>query len=218
MEQTITQGLLALTVLPLQLTLRVQTSIYLPRYNGATLRGGFGTVFKETVCVVAHVRTPIRRLLSRGQTSPLYPPLHFFPREIAWRLVANVPFRSHPCLQWFWSRSPGSDAPDTHQDQGLAWTSCPVARRPAPGPPCASDNPRSPAVSHCHAPTSRGSPNGVHLQAGSQQRDPSLRGPLAWAETRTNHICWLCTSLPCRLVPQPNYYSIQEKDCSKPRV
>ena len=54
MEQTITQSLLALTVLPLQLTLRVQTPIYLPRYKGATLRGGFGTVFKETVCVVEH--------------------------------------------------------------------------------------------------------------------------------------------------------------------
>jgi CRISPR-associated endoribonuclease Cas6 len=54
MEQTIEQSLLPLTVLPLQLTVRVQTPILLPRYKGATLRGGFGSVFKETVCVVEH--------------------------------------------------------------------------------------------------------------------------------------------------------------------
>jgi hypothetical protein len=54
MKQTIAENLLALTLLPLRLTLRVQTPIHLPRYKGSALRGGFGIVFKETVCVVEH--------------------------------------------------------------------------------------------------------------------------------------------------------------------
>ena len=34
--------------------LRATTELYLPPYKGSTLRGAFGIVFKETVCVVDH--------------------------------------------------------------------------------------------------------------------------------------------------------------------
>lgn len=54
MEPTMVENLQALKVLPLRFTLRAQTAMQLPRYKGSTLRGGFGTVFKETVCVVEH--------------------------------------------------------------------------------------------------------------------------------------------------------------------
>jgi hypothetical protein len=54
MEQTLTEALLALQLLPLQITLQAQTPIQLPRYKGSALRGGFGAVFKETVCIVEH--------------------------------------------------------------------------------------------------------------------------------------------------------------------
>jgi transposase IS66 family protein len=47
----------------------------------------------------AHGGTPIRRLLSRGKTSPLHTLLHFLPRYVAWHLAADLPFRPHPCLQ-----------------------------------------------------------------------------------------------------------------------
>lgn len=48
------ETLLALQLLPLQITLRAQTLIQLPRYKGSALRGGFGAVFKETVCIIEH--------------------------------------------------------------------------------------------------------------------------------------------------------------------
>jgi CRISPR-associated endoribonuclease Cas6 len=54
MEHTLTETLSALQLLPLQITLRAQTPIQLPRYKGSALWGGFGAVFKETVCIVEH--------------------------------------------------------------------------------------------------------------------------------------------------------------------
>lgn len=54
MDTSLTEILLALQLLPLQITLRAQTLIQLPRYKGSALRGGFGAVFKETVCIVEH--------------------------------------------------------------------------------------------------------------------------------------------------------------------
>ncbi|GIX48033.1 MAG: CRISPR-associated protein Cas6 [Candidatus Tectimicrobiota bacterium] len=43
-----------LKLLPVRFVLRAQTALHLPRYKGSTLRGGFGAVFKDTVCVVEH--------------------------------------------------------------------------------------------------------------------------------------------------------------------
>jgi CRISPR-associated endoribonuclease Cas6 len=54
MERSLTDTLAALQLLPLQVTLRAQTPIQLPRYKGSALRGGFGAAFKETVCIVEH--------------------------------------------------------------------------------------------------------------------------------------------------------------------
>ena len=62
MEYTLIETLSALQLLPLQITLRAQTPIQLPRYKGSALRGGFGSVFKETVCIVEH-RDCVRCLL-----------------------------------------------------------------------------------------------------------------------------------------------------------
>ncbi|MGE0826957.1 MAG: CRISPR system precrRNA processing endoribonuclease RAMP protein Cas6 [Candidatus Binatia bacterium] len=52
--KTLTESLAALTVLRVGLTLRARDPLVLPPYKGSTFRGGFGTVFKETVCVVEH--------------------------------------------------------------------------------------------------------------------------------------------------------------------
>ena len=54
MGKTVAETLLALQLLPLQITLRAQTPLQLPHYKGSALRGGFGAVFKETVCIVEH--------------------------------------------------------------------------------------------------------------------------------------------------------------------
>lgn len=54
MDTSGSDDLLALQLLPLRFTLRTRTTLQLPRYKGSTLRGGFGTAFKQTVCVVEH--------------------------------------------------------------------------------------------------------------------------------------------------------------------
>ena len=54
MDATCSDGLPALKLLPLRFTLRARTPLQLPRYKGSTLRGGFGTAFKQAVCVVEH--------------------------------------------------------------------------------------------------------------------------------------------------------------------
>lgn len=43
-----------LTLLKVRITLRARDPLVLPPYKGSTLRGGFGSMFKETVCVVEH--------------------------------------------------------------------------------------------------------------------------------------------------------------------
>ena len=54
MDATCPDGLPALKLLPLRFTLRARTPLQLPSYKGSTLRGGFGTAFKQAVCVVEH--------------------------------------------------------------------------------------------------------------------------------------------------------------------
>jgi hypothetical protein len=51
---TLAESLTAIRLLRVRVTLRAQDPLQLPVYKGSTLRGGFGTVFKETVCVVEH--------------------------------------------------------------------------------------------------------------------------------------------------------------------
>lgn len=70
MEHDLTPCLAALRLLPLQLSLRAQTRIQLPRYKGSALRGGFGAVFKETVCIVEH--RECRRCLLRERCAYPY--------------------------------------------------------------------------------------------------------------------------------------------------
>ena len=54
MDATRSDDLAALQLLPLRFTLRARTPLQLPRYKGSTLRGGFGTAFKQAVCVIEH--------------------------------------------------------------------------------------------------------------------------------------------------------------------
>lgn len=49
-----TNALGVISLLSVRVTLRARDPLRLPLYKGATLRGGFGMVFKETVCVVEH--------------------------------------------------------------------------------------------------------------------------------------------------------------------
>jgi hypothetical protein len=52
--ETRAESLAAIRLLRVCVTLWAQDPLQLPPYRGSTLRGGFGTVFKETVCVVEH--------------------------------------------------------------------------------------------------------------------------------------------------------------------
>jgi hypothetical protein len=54
MEETILRELQKISFASFRFHLRATTELYLPPYKGSTLRGAFGTVFKETVCVVDH--------------------------------------------------------------------------------------------------------------------------------------------------------------------
>lgn len=50
----VVESLATLSWLQTRVTLRALDPLQLPPYKGSTLRGGFGTAFKETVCVVDH--------------------------------------------------------------------------------------------------------------------------------------------------------------------
>ena len=52
--ETLSEQLAAIAVVPVRVTLRARDPLRLPSYKGSTLRGGFGSMFKETVCVVEH--------------------------------------------------------------------------------------------------------------------------------------------------------------------
>jgi len=51
---TLSEALSTISWLQVRITLRAKDPLQLPPYKGSTLRGGFGAVFKETVCVVDH--------------------------------------------------------------------------------------------------------------------------------------------------------------------
>ena len=54
MEGGLLQELQKISFASFRFHLRAATELHLPPYKGSTLRGAFGTVFKETVCVVEH--------------------------------------------------------------------------------------------------------------------------------------------------------------------
>jgi hypothetical protein len=54
MEGGFLQELAKISFASFRFHLRAATELHLPPYKGSTLRGAFGTVFKETVCVVEH--------------------------------------------------------------------------------------------------------------------------------------------------------------------
>src|SRR5437016_10692450 len=54
MEDAILRELQKISFASFVFHLRATTELYLPPYKGSTLRGAFGSVFKETVCFVDH--------------------------------------------------------------------------------------------------------------------------------------------------------------------
>src|SRR5437773_11304369 len=54
MEDSILRELQKISFASFVFHLCATTELYLPPYKGSTLRGAFGTVFKDTVCVVDH--------------------------------------------------------------------------------------------------------------------------------------------------------------------
>jgi CRISPR-associated endoribonuclease Cas6 len=54
MEATLLRELQKISFASFLFHLRATTELHLPPYKGSTLRGAFGTVFKDTVCVVEH--------------------------------------------------------------------------------------------------------------------------------------------------------------------
>jgi CRISPR-associated endoribonuclease Cas6 len=54
MEATLLRELQKISFASFPFHLRATTELHLPPYKGSTLRGAFGTVFKDTVCVVDH--------------------------------------------------------------------------------------------------------------------------------------------------------------------
>jgi hypothetical protein len=54
MEATLLRELQKISFASFHFHLRATTELNLPPYKGSTLRGAFGTVFKDTVCVVEH--------------------------------------------------------------------------------------------------------------------------------------------------------------------
>src|SRR5712691_4172548 len=51
---SVSEELAAISLLHVRVTLRARDPLQLPLYKGSTLRGGFGSAFKEAVCVVDH--------------------------------------------------------------------------------------------------------------------------------------------------------------------
>jgi hypothetical protein len=151
-------------------------------------------------------KSPIRRLLSRGNTSPFPQLLAFFPLRstrhtpppIGYRrrIRVFIPVASAPCA-----------APVTHQDQGFL-TSRFFARRL----PLASWMPQKtlgslpcPIVYSVQiAWLPRGSNFYRAHGRGVAQLGHAVADHLSWVETGTNQIGWMLTNFSPSLQPQPD--------------
>jgi hypothetical protein len=163
-------------------------------------------------------KSPIRRLLSRGNTSPLHNFWHFFrcvplgtlhPRLV----VSDASVFSFPRCRLRCA------APVTHQDQGLL-TPRFVARRQ----PLASSMPQKTLGSlpcpivysvqiawlPCGSTFDRAHGRGV------AQLSHSAAGPLLRVETGTNQIGWMSTNFSPSLRPQPNGWPDLSQRLSSP--
>ena len=72
--------------------LRAATPLQLPAYKGSTLRGGFGTAFKDAVCVVAH--RDCDRCILRSKCA--YPYIFETPIPNGSRRMASLEHAPHP--------------------------------------------------------------------------------------------------------------------------
>lgn len=89
---TSSESFAALGTVSVRITLRATDPLQLPPYKGATLRGGFGTVFKETVCVVDH--RDCARCLLRAQCA--YPYIFDTPVPENTARMRKYPAAPHP--------------------------------------------------------------------------------------------------------------------------
>lgn len=82
------------TLVRFRFYLRPRGKIYLPRYKGSTLRGGLGSVFKQTVCVGQDKECPGCLLQERCTYAYIFEtPL---PREGKNTSKFNLPYSPHP--------------------------------------------------------------------------------------------------------------------------
>jgi hypothetical protein len=164
-------------------------------------------------------KSPIRRLLSRGNTYPLHNFWHFFrcvplgtlhPRlAVSDASVSSFPWRRLRCA-----------APVTHQDQGLV-TSRFVARRL----PLASSMPQKtrgslpcPLVYSVQiAWLPRGSNFDRAHGRGVAPLGHAAAGPLLWVETGTHQIGWMLPNFSPSLQPQPNGWPDLSQRLSSPQ-
>jgi hypothetical protein len=166
-------------------------------------------------------KSPIRRLLSRGNTSPLHNVGHFFRCVPLGTLHPRLAVSDASVFSFPWRRLRCA-APVTHQDQGLV-TSRFVARRR----PLASWLPQKtlgslpcPIVYSVQiAWLPRGSNFDRAHGRGVAQLGHSVAGPLGGVETGTNQIEWLSTNFSPSLRSQPSFgAAVSQKLLSRQRA
>jgi hypothetical protein len=118
-------------------------------------------------------KSPIRRLLSRGNTSPFPQLLAFFPL----RSTRHTPppdwlSQTHPC---FHSRGVGSVRRTSHPSGSRLLDVSLLRQTSAPGIVDAPENPRFPAVSNRVQRPDRMAPSRVQLLQGARQRRRTTR-------------------------------------------
>jgi hypothetical protein len=164
-------------------------------------------------------KSPIRRLLSRGNTSPLHNFWHFFRCVPLGTLHPRLAASDASVFSFPWCRLRCA-APVTHQDQGLL-TSRFVARRQ----PLASWMPQKtlgslpcPIVYNvqiawlpCGSNFDRAHGRGV------AQLGHSAAGPLSRVETGTHQSGWMSTNFSPSLRPQPNGWPDLSQRLSSPQ-
>jgi hypothetical protein len=112
----------------------------------------------------------MRRLLSRGKTSPFTTLCGFLWRIDTVFRAGVVPTRTRPCFRWSWCRPRSGSAPVTPQDQGRGRGPGPDAVLPAPGHDVAPEHYR------CRAASTKG----AHRSVGSHM-GPTPGWLTAWA-------------------------------------
>src|SRR5215510_2874153 len=118
-----------------------------PRTPSASTPTNEGLGLSQAVCTRQRIgNAPMRRLPSRGKTSPDTTCANCFPWRSAWHTPPRLVAADASLFAWVWCQLCGRRT-TTHQAQGLV-PSRPQARRLPLAPARAPENHRFPAVSH----------------------------------------------------------------------